>query len=272
MPTDAELIDMLREVWSSMTELGEQLGEGDWKTPTDVPGWTVQDNLVHITSMEWRMLGRPAPDHEVADGLPHVKNDIGRTNEVFVDSRRALNGAEALDEFREVTTARLAQLRAYGPDDFAADSWTPVGPGTVRDLLPFRVFDSWVHEQDMRRAVARPGDLDGAVAENALERIVASMGFIVGKRVAPPDGTTVHFGISGPFARTFTVAVSGGRARLVDELDGPPTATIATDGETFVRLTCGRVDPAEALDSGRIHLGGDVALGRRVVDELNFLF
>lgn len=272
MPTDAELIDLLDQVWASMAELGDELGEGDWKTPTDVPGWTVQDNLVHIAAMEWRLLGRPDPDHHVPDGLTHVKNDIGRVNEVFVDSRRPLTGAEALAEFREVTAARLAQLRAYGPDDFAAESWTPVGPGTVRDLLPFRVFDSWVHEQDMRRAVARPGDLDTDVAANALDRIVASMGFVVGKRVGPPDGTTIHFGVSGPLARTFTVAVAGGRARLVDELADAPTATIAMDGETFVRLTCGRVEPAAALDAGAVHLGGDVELGRRVVEELNFLF
>jgi uncharacterized protein (TIGR03083 family) len=272
MTTDAELIDMLSDVWASMSELGEGLSEGDWKTPTDVPGWSVQDNLVHITSMEWMLLGRPAPDHVVAADLPHVKNDIGRANEVFVDSRRMTSGADALTEFRDVIAARLEQLRNYGPDDFAAESWTPVGPGTVRDLLPFRVFDSWVHEQDMRRAVGRPGDLDTAAAENSLERMIASMPFVVGKRVGPPDGATVHFGISGPLARTFTVGVEGGRARFVEELEGAPTATIATDCETFVRLTCGRVDPADALAADGVHLGGDTDLARRVVGELNFLF
>jgi uncharacterized protein (TIGR03083 family) len=272
MPTDAELVDLLSDVWASMSDLGEGLTEGDWKTPTDVPGWSVQDNLVHITAMEWHLLGRPAPEHTVPEDLPHVKNEIGRANEVFVDSRRALTGADALAEFRDVIAARLQQLRDYGPDDFAAESWTPVGPGTVRDLLPFRVFDSWVHEQDMRRAVGRPGDLEGGVAESAVERMVASTPFIVGKRVGPPDGTTVHFGISGPSARTFTIVIDGGRARFAEELTGAPTATIATDGETFVRLTCGRVDPAEALGSGRVHLGGDTDLGRRVVEQLNFLF
>jgi len=272
MPTDSELVDLLQDVWASMGELGSQLSEPEWKAPTDVPGWSVQDNLVHITSMEWRLLGRPDPDHAVAGDLPHVKNDIGRANEVFVDSRRAASGADALAEFREVTAARVEQLRAFGPDDFAADSWTPVGPGTVRDLLPFRVFDSWVHEQDMRRAVALPGDLDTAAAENALERMVASMPFVVGKRVGPPDGTTVHFGISGPLARTFTIVVDGGRARLVDELASAPTATIATDGQTFVRLTCGRVDPEDAIGTGAVHLGGDAALARSVVEQLNFLF
>ncbi|HZP31116.1 MAG TPA: maleylpyruvate isomerase family mycothiol-dependent enzyme [Acidimicrobiia bacterium] len=272
MPSDSELIDLLDAVWSSLADLGSGLTEADWKTPTDVPGWSVQDNLAHITSMERRLLGLPEPDHELPADLPHVKNEIGRVNELFVDARRASPGADVLAEFREVTAARLEQLRGYGPDDFAAPSWTPVGQGTVRDLLPFRVFDSWIHEQDMRRAVARPGDVDTPVAANALERIVASMPFVVGKRVAPPDGTTVHFGIGGPLARTFTIAVDGGRARLVDELAAAPTATVATDSETFVRLTCGRAEPGAMLDSGAVHLGGDAALGRRVVEHLNFLF
>ncbi len=271
MPTDHELVDQLAAVWASMAELGESLDESEWGRPTEVPGWTVQDNLAHITAFEWVLLGRTAPEHRPPADLPHVKNAIGETNEVFVDSRRSRTGAEVLAEFEEVTTARVAQLRAFGPDDFGADSWTPVGPGTVRDLLPFRVFDSWVHEQDMRRAVGRPGDLDSAVAAVALERIVTTMPFVVGKRAGVPDGSTVHFGLSGPIERTFTVGVEG-RARLLDELDGPPTTTIATDTETFARLACGRIDPAEALASDAVHLGGDVALGRQVVEHLNFLF
>ena len=271
MPTDQELVDHLESVWSSMAELGEVLGDSDWGRSTEVPGWTVQDNLAHITAFEWVLLGRTPPEHRPPGDLPHVKNEIGRTNEVFVDSRRGHSGAEVLAEFEEVTTARVAQLRAFGPDDFGADSWTPVGPGTVRDLLPFRIFDSWVHEQDMRRAVARPGDLDSAVAAVALERIVTTMPFVVGKRAGAPDGSTIHFGLSGPLGRTFTVGVEG-RARLLDELDGAPTATIATDTETFARLACGRIDAAEVLATDAVHLGGDVDLGRHVVENLNFLF
>ena len=45
-----------------------------------------------------------------------------------------------------------------------------MGPGTVRDLLPFRIFDSWVHEQDMRRAVHRAGNLDSDAARLAAGR------------------------------------------------------------------------------------------------------
>jgi uncharacterized protein (TIGR03083 family) len=270
---DQELVARLDEVWGSMADVGSGLSEPDWKLATEVPGWSVQDNLVHIAGLEAMLLGRPDVDHQVPDGLEHIKNDIGRRNEVFVDSRRSWSGADALAEFREVTSARLDALRAYAPDDFGSPSWTPVGDATVRDLLPFRIFDSWVHEQDMRRAVAIPGDLDTPVAEVGLDRIVSALPFIVGKRAAAPDGATVVFELDGPLARTLVIGVEGGRARLLDA--APPTdatTRITADTETFARVACGRIGPGDALGDGRVSLDGDEALGRRVIEELNFLF
>jgi uncharacterized protein (TIGR03083 family) len=190
---------------------------------------------------------------------------------VFVDSRRDRTGAEALAEFRTVTGERLAQLRAFGPDDFGADSFTPVGPGTVRDLLPFRVFDSWVHEQDMRRAVARPGHLAGPVADAAFARVVGSMPFVVGKKAQAPPGSIVVFDLTAPLAQRFAIRTDG-RAQLLDDVPTEVTARITTDGETFARLACGRLDPTDALAGGTVRVDGDEALGRRVVESLNFLF
>jgi uncharacterized protein (TIGR03083 family) len=270
--TDEELVAMLDQVWGSMADLGRELTEEQWKTPTEVPGWTVQDNLTHITGLEWSLLGRPAPEHAVPDDLAHVKNDFGKLNEVFVDSRRPLPGADALDEFVETTHARIAQLRGFGPDDFDKESWTPGGPGTVRTLLPFRIFDSWVHEQDMRRAVGRAGNLESPAAELAMGRVFDAMPFVVGKKASAPDGSTVAFELSGPLARTFVVGVDGGRAKMLDDAPSDAQTRIVTDTETLGRLGVGRVDPAAARGDGRVRIEGDQELGARIVDGMNFLF
>jgi uncharacterized protein (TIGR03083 family) len=224
-----------------------------------------------VTDIEARLLGRPAPDHELPDDMPHVKNDFGRSNEVFVDARRSWSGADVLAEFHDVTRARVEQLRDPG-HDFGAESFTPVGPGTVRDLLPFRVFDAWVHEQDIRSAVGRPGHREGPVAEMALERAIAPMPYVVGKKAGAPDGATVVFSLSGLLARDVAIGVEGGRAGLLDETPATPTAGIATDTETFERVATGRLGAGEALTAGRITLRGDEALARRVVEQMNFLF
>jgi uncharacterized protein (TIGR03083 family) len=265
---DQQLVDTLEEVWRSIDALGSTLSEAQWKTETECPGWTVQDNVAHVVGLEARLAGRPDPEHDVPD-LPHIKNDIGRSNEIAVDLRRSRSGAEVLDEFREVTAERIAALRAMTDDDFAAESWTPAGPGTVRDLLPFRIFDSWAHEQDIRRALALPGDLEGRPAELSVGRIVGALPYVVGKKVKPPDGTTVAFAWD---SRTTDLVMEGGRANPLDTAPGEPDVRLTMGVDTLIRLGLGRGDPAEILAAGAVTIAGDKELGRRIVHEMNFLF
>lgn len=269
---DRTLVDQLAEVWDRLADLGGDLTEAEWKRPTAVPGWSVQDNLTHLTDIEAMSMGLPRSDHRAPDDLAHVKNDSGRRNESFVDERRGWEGAAALAEFVEVTGRRLAELRSLPPEGFGAESWTPMGPGTVRDLLPFRVFDSWVHEQDIREALGRPGGLTGPAAEAAMDRIVGTAGFVVGKKVAPSDGTVVVIECTAPLARTVALAVADGRARALDGSPGDPTVTLTLPGAVYARVACGRADPAAVMAAGSVVIVGDEAIGRRVLEELNFLF
>jgi uncharacterized protein (TIGR03083 family) len=267
MPSDEELVDQLEEVWTSIGELGDSLSAEEWALPTECPGWSLQDNVAHIIGIESMILGRPTPERELGD-LPHLKNDIGRGNELWVDAYRELSGPQVLEEFRAVTGERLGQLRSLDDAGFSAETWTPAGPGQVRDQIPFRTFDSWVHEQDMRRAVGRPGHLDGPAAQAAFDRIAGLMGYVVGKKVKPPDGTTVMFTLDGPLARPLALGVEGGRAFELETPPPDPTVTLTMSDETLHRLGCGRIDPIAA----DVVIAGDDALGRRIVGEMNVLF
>jgi len=267
-----ERVDMLEQVWSSMAELGASLDETEWKSPSECPGWTVQDNLVHITALEKFILGEPLPSEAVPDDLPHVKNDIGRSNERWIESRRAWSGAAALAEFVAVTHARIAQLRELDDAGFAADSWTPMGPGTVAQLLGFRIFDSWVHEQDIREALGRPGNLDAPAARFSTRMMLDVLPFVVGKKVGAPDGSSVVLTLTGPIASTDAVVVTDGRARPLDPVPETPSVTVTLASDAYARLACGRRDPDEALVTGVVAIEGDVELGGALVRELNYMF
>ena len=262
------MINDLEVAWSRLGEFAAALTEAEWAAPTECPGWTVKDNLAHVTGLEHRLLGRPVPDHPVA-GAGSFPNQLAEWNAVDVDWRRPWPASRVLAEFEEVTGARLEQLRHFGDADFERESWTPAGPGTVRDVLPFRILDAWVHDQDMRRALRRPGHQDGPVAERTLGRLAAGVPFVVGKRVSPPDGTTVVLDIQGPLSRRLTIAVEGGRAKLTAEEPAGPSAVLRLDQDSFVRLPCGRGDPEEI--AGRVHIAGDESLGRMVLRHMNFM-
>jgi uncharacterized protein (TIGR03083 family) len=212
------------------------------------------------------LLGRPNPG--VDAGRPeHVRNDIGLFNEVWVVALAAVPRQEVLAQFAEVTDARRRALASMNEDTFSEPSWTPIGQADYRRFMQIRVFDCWVHEQDVRGAVGRPGDGSGPVAEQALDEIGRALGYVVGKRAAAPEGSSVTFELTGPLPRSLHVVVAG-RARVVDALPAPAGVTVRMGSDLFGRLACGRVDPAIVL--GEVQLSGDEELGRRIVDSLAF--
>jgi uncharacterized protein (TIGR03083 family) len=264
-------VDDLERVWGSLDQLCTELSPDDWQRPTECPGWTVKDIVSHIVGVESLLLGRPVPDHEPAPA-PHVRNELGRFNEVEVDYRRSRPPASLLEEFREVTSARLDVLRSLVPDDLGKDSWTPIGPGTVGDLLELRVVDCWVHEQDIRRAAGLPGHMDGPMVGRVLERLARNLGRIVAKAAGCPDGTAAVFVVPGRWGFTATVTVAGGRGSVTEGGHDAPTVRLQMDAETFVCLIAGRCTPQAELEEGRLEISGDEDSGRRIAENMGFMF
>jgi uncharacterized protein (TIGR03083 family) len=268
--SDQEIVASIACVWSSITALCATLTEHEWKTPTDCPGWTVQDQIAHMIGSESRLLGLPAPDHTPPD-TRHVKNEFGQRNEVWVDWHRSWSGVQVLQRFQAVTGERLQVLRAMRSEDFEAQTQTPIGPGTVRDLLHIRIFDAWVHEQDIRRAVKRPGHLDGPVAVHAIGRVAMAMPYVVGRKVKPTDGTTVVFAMPGAAGRTLALRMESGRAQSLDDTPVTPTVRLTMDAETFACLGCGRWIPGKTLPAGKVQIAGDTALGQTILAQMNIM-
>jgi uncharacterized protein (TIGR03083 family) len=258
----SDSVENLAIVWASIGQICSDLPDGQWDLPTGCPGWTVKDNLSHLVDYEARALGRPAPG-SAPGPLPHVKNEMGQVNEIGVHARRPEPGALVLAEFRQVTGERLAQLRALSEQDLAAPAMTPAGPGTMADLLTLRVMDSWMHEQDIRRATGRPGHTHGPAAEEALGYFTRFLPYVVGKRAAAPDGSKVVFRVGGrdPVA----VQVAGGRGSLAAGPDGA-TVSLAIPVTTFAALVGGRADVPDDVD-----ITGDQQLGRRLLASMGFM-
>ncbi|HLT16600.1 MAG TPA: maleylpyruvate isomerase family mycothiol-dependent enzyme [Acidimicrobiales bacterium] len=253
----------LELTWSSLVELCSSLTELEWKTPTGCPGWTVQDNVSHIIDYESGALGRPRPQAAMPIDQAHVRNELGEVNEHGVEIRRPLSGEAVLIELREVVSARASQLRSLTAEDLAHEVQTPAGPGTVADMLTLRVMDTWSHEQDIRRAVGRPGHRSGPAVDEAVTYWSQFLPWVVGRRVHAPDGASVLFAVDD---LRFGVRVVDGRGQP-DDLDGEePTVTIAMPAPTFAAHVGGRSD---APDDYRIE--GEQALGRVVVANLGFL-
>lgn len=260
------VVELLGSEWSVIADLMAALDADAWSRPA-LPGWTVHDVLAHLIGTERALAGATFPDMPGVDLGAHVRNDIGRANEAWVMSLRGRSHAGLLADFRAVTADRLASLRAMPPEEFNAPSWTPAGQATYARFMQIRIFDCWMHEQDIRTAVGAPGNEGGAAAEQALGEVVLALGYIVGKRGRAPDGSSVLIRLTGPVRRDLHVVVEG-RARVVQAIEGEPTASLTLSSSLFLRLAGGREDAAAALPS--VGLGGDAALARQLATNLAY--
>jgi uncharacterized protein (TIGR03083 family) len=270
-PTRSEpIVAVLDEVWTSTIAACDGLEPAAWELPTDCPGWTVRDQLSHLIGIERMLLGEssPALDGPVPE---HVLNPIGEMNEAWVQARRGLPGPVVLAEFAEVTQRRLSDLRGFGSERFEEVGWSPVGEVPYREFMVVRVFDSWAHEQDARRALGRVGGRGGGGEAVTLDRVTKSMGYVVGRKVSPAEGTTVVWEVTGPLPRTLAVTVTEGKGRVVDPVPPDPTVRIVLDADSFWRLGCGRTGADAIIDSAAVSFSGDATLGRRVLENMNFM-
>lgn len=262
---DRPFVEQLADTWAGTAAVGHDLAPEEWDVVTECPGWTVRDQVSHIIGTESILLGRAAPP-AAPPGLAHVLNPIGEINEAWVEARRRMSGKQIVAEFEEVTSARLAALRAMTDAELEAETPSPIGRVPYATFMDVRVMDCWVHEQDIRRAVNRPGHLDGPAAHAAVRRLLGSFPFVVGKRVAPPDGTTVRLELTGPVQRTVSVGVRDGRAGLLESDPAEPTVAIITDSGTYACLVAGRWTAAKA--GSAVTVRGDGQLGRAILDNL----
>ncbi|UQB91312.1 MULTISPECIES: maleylpyruvate isomerase family mycothiol-dependent enzyme [Mycobacterium] len=260
-------------VWDDLDALLAGLSEAQWRAASPLPGWDVKALVSHMIGTESFLAGIAAPQPDIdVSVLEHVRNDIGAMNECWVRHLGTHADADVLESFRAITDDRRAALTALSDEEWNAVTATPTGPDTYGRFMRIRVFDCWMHEQDIRVALERPpsdDELAGPAASLAVDEIAATMGYVVGRLAKAPEGSRVQFELTGPLARTIRVRVDG-RAAVVDSFAGrEPTATIRLDGLQFTRLAGGRpMCPARAQD---VELGGDKDVAGQIVEHLNFV-
>lgn len=261
---DQAVVDALEEIWASTVTACRGLAPEDWQAPTDCPGWMVRDHLSHVIGTERMLLGDAAPPP--VDPLPeYVHNRIGEMNEPWVAERRRRPGDELVAEFSAVTARRLAELRGFGSERFDLVGWSPIGDVPYRQFMEIRAFDCWIHEQDIRRALGRPGGRGGAGEALTIARTVMNLPYVVGRRARAPEGSTVVWRVAGAEPQVVAVGVEESRGKALEEAPGDPTVSFDLDAETLWRISAGRLDPVDATLLGLVRVAGDGELGAAVL-------
>jgi uncharacterized protein (TIGR03083 family) len=278
LPEDATF-DQLFAAWRSASadfiDLVTPLSQDEWDAPTALPGWSVGDIVAHVGWIEGMLIGEFDPPHEPDwASLPHVVTDFGRITEIPVDLRRSWTREAVLVELADRISRRTAELES-GARDASQEVMGPLGAAPLGRVLRMRTLDTWVHEQDIRDALHRPGHLDTPGAQATASQLLPGLGKVWAKLVGAKPGEVLDVRITGPGIEGGALVIVGedGRARMVhdDLLDQAGTATVALSmpWPAYLALSCGRGDPQPWR--GQVRISGDADLASRTLEHFRVM-
>lgn len=252
------MIEAFERTVSAVIDLGTSCRDADFDTMTECPGWTVKDQFSHLVATEKRLAGVPTPRAEVRD-QPHIQNKNGLINEQDVEARRPLPGHEVVAELAAYLPQRMEQLRGEQSLDVVVGG--AHGPDmTLREHLTDRIIETWCHEQDIRAALDRPGDLDSPAAAVFTAAALEALPRIVSVEAGITPGHAVIVDVTGPLMARDGVRV------CVDAEDRPCAEPLFSGHD--------RHDGEEPEDVTTIHLTTEAltrrAAGRRSTDEITY--
>jgi uncharacterized protein (TIGR03083 family) len=275
-PPPIDVRDLFPAERQALLQLLSDLTDDQWATPTVCPGWTVKDVALHVLGVD---LGNLAVQRDgfidasaagpCGDEWEALVAFVADLNETWVRAARRLS-PRLLCELLAVTGEMIAAY--FGTLDLLAMghpvSWAGPHPAPVWLHVAREYTERWVHQQQIRDALALPGFDDPQYVAPVLAAFVHALPHTLRHSRAAP-GTRVRLTIRGPAGGSW-VALRMEDQWALGQADGrPATATVTVDQDLAWRLFTKVVTPADALP--RVRIEGDRALGTLVLDTVSII-
>ncbi|MEV4127963.1 maleylpyruvate isomerase family mycothiol-dependent enzyme [Nocardia sp. NPDC049707] len=253
----------------ALLELLGSLDSAQWATPTVCPGWAVRDVTAHILNDYMRRLsgnrdGHPGTGFAAGESLPTY---LTRINDEFVQAMRQCSPQTMTDlltllgpQLDAVWATTNPTGPAYLDVSWAGDTTTPAWLDIAREYTEF-----WVHQQQIRDALAHPGADSPALMQPVLVTFLHALPVALRNQVRPP-GTAMTFEITGPAGGQWSIISDGTGWDLTTAPAGNTVASVRMDQDTLWRLASRGITTEQARQ--RAHLHGDHALNHAATNLL----
>jgi uncharacterized protein (TIGR03083 family) len=230
------------------------LDPADWRQPTVCPGWRVHDIAAHLVHDYLRKLsglrdGFGGPGPLAGEDLPDW---LHRVNQEFVDaaarwSPRALVDLLAhlgpqLDElWAGLDLASIGEPVSWAAPAVPAPRWLDVG----REYTEY-----WVHQQQIRDAVERPGANSAGFLGPVVDVFLRAVPYAL-RDAAPAPGTCVQLDIDGAGGGSWSVTRQDARWSIGPGRCADPAAAIGLAADTLWRVATRGITVPDAAQRTR---------------------
>lgn len=258
--SDAWIADALEETWATIYYLIDTFPEDLFDWPTPCPGWSIRDLVCHLIGWERYYNEGYVPNTESVSG-DFIKNELGVLNQGYILSMRTLAAGQLPGLFGIETARSSIRLRDMTPEEYDQIVTTPLGESaSYRFRMETRIFDSWIHLQDLRDAMLRPEDDHTVGEEVVIARFEATLPSVIKGATDFKGGELVRINLSGRLARSMTFRCQPEGVFPVEYASEEPIVELTTPVSMFWRRCAGRISAEAFLGESSTRAVGTVAV------------
>lgn len=261
-----DVLDLFPEERAELIALLRSLEAEGWSTPTACEGWSVHDLALHLLADDLGVLSRLRDGFERAaiDPGDDLVEALDAHNAAWVEAARRLSPRvtiELLDFVAPLTQSFYASL----PSDAEGEGveWAGLDPAPHWLAVGREFTERWIHQQQIRDAVGRPG-LNGP-------RFVAPVLQILMRALVPAyDGvdadedTAVAVAVEGRAGGNWALLRRGGTWALYEGRASEAAARVIVDQTTAWRFLTRNITRSQAKRKMKI----DGKLARPFLDAI----
>ncbi|MCH8025566.1 MAG: maleylpyruvate isomerase family mycothiol-dependent enzyme [Chloroflexi bacterium] len=262
-----QTVELLPAERQELLSLLSQLSAEEWALPTVCAGWCVKDLALHVLGDDVGVLSRKRDGHtsqtESVDSWEALVAFLNEWNEQWVAAARRLSprllidllnvtGDEVYDYFKSIDLNALG-----GPVSWAGPEPAPVWLDVAREYT-----ERWLHQQQIRDAVERPGLRDRRFLGPVLETFARALPHTY-RDAEAVAGTHVKLVVSGEAGGEWSLVRRERGWLLGKGEERAPTATVRLDQNIAWRLFTKGLSEEQAREAVRIE--GDEALGAKML-------
>ena len=270
------VIDLFPQERQRLLDLFAELTDEDWQRPTVCAGWTVRDIGLHLLgddigylSGERDHFNNPFFAGRDMERWESLVRNINEANELWVSATQRISPA-MLSTLLELTGKQFYEY-VSSLDMMAMNgevSWTGPGAAPVWLDIAREYTERWLHQQQMRDAVNRPGLKERPLFHPVLDTFVRALPHTY-RNVAVTKTKVIKLVVTGEAGDVWYVLGESNGWSLYKAVELQPTSVVTMDQETCWRLFTKGIDKERARVNVRIE--GDEELGEKVLETISII-
>jgi len=270
------VIDLFPRERKHLLQLFSELEAADWERPTICPGWTVRDVGLHLLGDDIGYLSgkrdhfsNPFFRDKDLRAWESLVDNINEANELWVRATARVS-PKLLCDLLELTGKQfyayiqsLDQMAINGVVSWAGPDPAPVWLDTAREYT-----ERWLHQQQIRDAVNKPGLKEKHFFHPVLDTFVRALPRTY-RDIPVTDTTVLKFVVTGEAGGVWYLVGEAGEWSLAKGVEIQPAAVVTMDQETCWRLFTKGLNKNQA--KAKTTIEGDQKLGEKLLETVSII-